>query len=535
ISTRAGPGWVERVVAVARAAYDDDQTIEEAVAHVGFKGIPGLVRTHRAAWAQRWRDADVVIGGDIASQRAMRFALHHLIAAADPESDAASIGARGLTGPGYNGHVFWDTDVFMVPFFIYSHPPTARSLLAYRYRTLPAARRKAAGCGYRGALYPWESADTGEDVTPEYVWLDGIKLPVVTALEQHHISADVAWTTWQYWRATGDEAFLFEMGAEMILETARFWASRASKGSDGRYHIDRAMGPDEYHESVRDNAFTNVLARWNLKRGLELADLVGRIDLGAWNELRGRLTLSDEELEHWRLVVEGLVDGFDPQTLLYEQFSGFFGLEDVRAADLAPRPFSGERVLGVSRLRRCQVIKQADVLMLAHMLPEVVPAEVAAANYRFYEPRTSHGSSLSPAIHAGVAARIGDLKEAVDLFRMAGGIDLDDRMGNSHQGLHLATMGGLWQAAVLGFGGLRPDGEAVRIDPRLPPSWDRLAFPVRWRESRLEVETDGEAVQVSVEGRACVALGDGTPRWLRDGRYRGRMTAAGWSDLNQIT
>ncbi len=536
ISTRTGPGWVERVAAVARAAYDDGGAVEEALAHADSEGIAGLFGRHRATWEQRWRDADVVIEGDDAAQRAMRFALYHLISAADPESDAASIGARGLTGRGYNGHVFWDTEVFMVPFFIYTHPPTARALLAYRYRTLPAAQKKAADYGYRGALYAWESADTGEDVTPDHVRLkDGIRIPVITAQEEHHISADIAWATWQYWRATGDEAFLAEMGAEIILETARFWASRARKDGDGRYHIDGVMGPDEYHESTCDNVFTNKLARWNLERGLELVDLVARIDSDARDELWSRLNLSNEELARWRQVAKGMVDGFDPETLLYEQFSGFFQMEEVLATDLAPRPFPGEQILGIDRLRQSQVIKQADVIMLAHMLPELMPANVVDANYRFYEPRTSHGSSLSPAIYAGVAARIGDLEEALDRFHMAVSIDLGDRMDNSSEGVHLATTGGLWQAAVLGFGGLRPEGEAVRIDPRIPASWDRLAFALRWRGARLEIEADGKAVEIGVEGRACVGLGLGPSRWLEDVRYAARRTTAGWSDLSQTT
>lgn len=537
ISTSAKAAAVHRLVAVARAAGDGSAgpESEEALARAGAAGIPELQARHCSAWRDRWRDADVVIGGDLDMQRAMRFALYHLISAGDPESDVASIGARGLTGPGYRGHVFWDTDVFMVPFFVYTHPPTARALLAYRYRTLPAARDKASALGLSGALYAWESADTGQEVTPfSAVLPDGSRMPILTGMQEHHISADVAWAVWQYWRATGDDGFLLEMGAEIVLETARFWSSRSREDPDGRYHIDSVIGPDEYHESVRDNAFTNALARWNLERGLELVNVLTAMNGDAWARLSARLDLGAAELEQWRVVAEGLVDGFDQNSLLYEQFSGFFELEDLKAAALAPRPYAGELVLGLARLRRSQIVKQPDVLMLAHMLPELVSTEVAAANYRYYEPRTSHGSSLSPAIHCAVAARVGALDEARDYFRMAAMIDLESPMWSASQGLHLATMGGLWQAAVMGFGGLRATEEGLRLDPRVPPSWERLAFPVRWRGARLEVEADPDTANVRLEGRARVGIGESTPRSLGPGRYISRRDTDGWSPLQEV-
>jgi trehalose/maltose hydrolase-like predicted phosphorylase len=532
VLTEAREGRVDRIVAVDRGG--DQKDLIQVVNSARGRGTVALMEEHCRAWAKRWRDSDIVLGGDIATQRAMRFALYHLISSGDPESDLASIGARGLTGPGYRGHVFWDTEVFVLPFFIYTDPPTARALLAYRYRRLPAARKKAAEYGYRGALYPWESADTGEDVTPPYVTLkDGTRVPVLTALQQHHISADVAWATYQYWRATRDDEFLKEMGAEILVETARFWASRATRDPDGRYHIYGIMGPDEYHDNISDNAFTNVLARWNLERAVEVLEVLHDLDAEASRQLAERLKLRKSELRQWRAVAQGLFDGFDPDTLLYEQFAGFFDLENLRAVDVAPRPFSGELEVGMRRLPVCQVIKQSDVLMLAHMLPEVVSSEVARANYRYYEPRTSHGSSLSPAIHASVAARTNNLEDALDYFRMAGNLDLGGRVGNSAQGVHLATMGGLWQAAVMGFGGLRATNEGLHLDPRLPSAWERLIFPIQWRGARLEVEADPESLSLSMDARARVALGEQPLRWLGSGHYRARREGDGWGPLQK--
>jgi kojibiose phosphorylase len=432
--------------------------------------------------------------------------------------------------------VFWDTEVFVLPFHIWTHPETARALLAYRHRTLPAARAKAAAFGYEGALYAWESADTGEETTPRCVLMsDGTPIDVLTGVQEHHISGDVAWATWRYWQVTGDDAFLVEMGAEMILEAARFWASRAQAGTDGRYHIREVIGPDEYHEGVDDNAFTNVLAGWNLRTAAQVWEVLAELDGPARGALGARLRLDEAEVARWAGVGAGLVDGFDPETLLYEQFTGFFGYEDVRAADHGTRPFPGDTVLGVERVRHSQMVKQADVVMLAHVLPELVPVEVAAANYGYYEPRTSHGSSLSPAVHAAVAARIGRFDDADAYFRMAAGMDLDRRVGDASKGLHVATMGGLWQAAVLGFGGVAPDGPALRLDPRLPPSWDGLRFSLRWRGTPVHVALTADEVRIDLGGPTVLAVGRGAPSTYGAGQLTARRQGDGWAVPEPVT
>jgi kojibiose phosphorylase len=418
--------------------------------------------------------------------------------------------------------VFWDTEIFLLPFFIWTHPQTARALLAYRHRTLPAARAKAARLGYEGALYAWESADTGEETTPEFVWLpDGTRLTILTGVQEHHIAADVAWAVCQYWQVTGDDGFVEEMGAEIVVETARFWASRTTVGADGRHHICDVIGPDEYHEGIDDNAYTNVMARWNLRAAAAVCD--------RFPDAASQLGVTPAERGRWEAVAAGLVDMLDAGAGLYEQFDGFFDLENIRSVDLAPRPFTGEMVVGVERLRRTQVVKQADVLMLGVLLPDEVDPEVQAVNYRYYEPRTSHGSSLSPAMHALVAARVGDLDDALGYFHLAGGVDLDNRMGNAADGVHIATMGGLWQAAVFGFGGVRADGDAVRIDPRLPPGWAALTFPVRWRGTRISVEVRADVVALELDGPALVAMGAGPPAGLDVGRFSAHRGAGGWA------
>ena len=537
VATEEHAGTLERIVTFARAASggDYDSAPEEHLRWARSQGLPELQRRHEDAWRERWRASDVVVEGDRQAQTALRFALYHLISSADPDYDLASIGARGLTGPGYDGHVFWDTDVFMLPFFLHTHPQVARRLLGYRHRTLPAARARARSLGYRGALYAWESADTGEDCTPELVVaLDGSIVPVLTGLEEHHISADVAWAAWRYWEATQDFDFLRDMGAEIVLDTARFWASRTRRGRNGAHHIGPVIGPDEYHEGVRDNAYTNLLARWNLERGVELAALLSRADPECWRSLSRRLRLQTAELTRWHAVARTLVHRVDPATLVLEQMEGYFQLENILAVDLAPRPFAGDVVLGKERLRQSQVIKQADVVMLTHLLPELFTQESTLANYRYYEPRTSHGSSLSPAVHAVVAARLGLSGEALAYFRMAASVDLDDRMGNAAQGIHMAAAGGLWQAAVFGFGGVRPELDTLRIDPRLPDDWTRLSFPFTWRGQVIRVDSRRSELEFELGSNLKVAVGLGAGRLLAAGRYRSLSREGAWSPPERI-
>jgi trehalose/maltose hydrolase-like predicted phosphorylase len=216
--------------------------------------------------------ADIEVTGDDELQRRARFALYHLIGCANPDDRRTAPGARSLTGERYKGHVFWDNEMFVVPFLVYTDPPTARAVLGYRYHTLPAARENARSRGWRGAAYAWESADSGEDVTPAYYFTaSGERKDTRTGEQEHHLNADVGFAVWQYWQATGDEDYLLAEGAEILFELARFWVSRAECGSDGRWHVHAVIGPDEYHEGVDDNAYTNQLAGWLLDRAGELA------------------------------------------------------------------------------------------------------------------------------------------------------------------------------------------------------------------------------------------------------------------------
>jgi trehalose/maltose hydrolase-like predicted phosphorylase len=503
----------DRIVAVTRNGAGQGALVAAArreLAAAQQQGWQALLADHEGAWAERWTKSDVEIAGDPAAQRAIRFALYHLNSAANPDDDSVSIGARALTGDDYLGHVFWDTEIFLLPFYIFTWPEAARALLTYRFHTLDAARAKAAAMGWRGALYAWESTDTGVETAPsQLVGPDRRVVDILTGVREQHISADVAYAVWQYWTATGDEAFLLETGAEIILETGRFWASRAQLEPDGRRHIRGVIGPDEYHEDVDDNAFTNVMARWNIARALEVAALLRGHWPERWVGLCGALELDAAELIQWQAVVDTMATGLDSRTGLFEQFEGYFALEEINLATYSGRSVPMDVVLGRERIARSQVIKQADVVALLALLPEVFAAQSGADNYRFYEPRCGQGSSLSRALHGLVAARLGQSQAALSFFNQGAAIDLADTHVAIAGGVHIAAQGGLWMMAVFGFAGLSiRDGE-LAIDPQLPEAWESLRFPVQWRGRRLRISIQRVGSRLEVE------LDAGAPMTLR--------------------
>ncbi len=473
-------------------ATDRLQEVEEA-------GYERLLTEHRAAWAARWEEADVRIDGDDELQVAVRFALFHLMASVGEGSEVA-VGARGLSGAAYSGHVFWDACAFVLPFLAATHPESARAMLEYRIHRLPAARAAARAAGRRGARFPWESAASGDDVTPGSAFSrSGERLPVLTGALEEHIVADVAWGVGCYAGWSGDAEFLAGAGGGLVVDTARYWASRIERDAGGAAHIRDVMGPDEYHPHVDDNAFTNVMARWNL-----------RFAAGLPHGVPGEVT--DAERDEWLAIADSLVDGYDPASGLYEQFAGFDELEPLVIAELAPRrPIAADLLLGRARVESAQVIKQADVLMLHHLVPDEVKPGSLGANLDFYEPRTAHASSLSPGIHAALLARAGRHEAACEELRLTGRIDLDDMSETTAGGVHLAAMGSVWQAIALGFVGLRPAGETLRIEPRLPPQWRGLGMRLRFRGTRLRLEIGPGGVEVIPEAPLSVRLGEGEP------------------------
>lgn len=460
---------------------------------VAGRGFEQLLAEHRVMWASRWADCDIVIEGDDVLQQAVRFALFHLHGAAADTGEAA-VGARGLTGTAYGGHVFWDAEIFVLPFLAATRPAAARAMLEYRARRLPAARAAARAAGHEGARFPWESARSGRDVTPRSARdRGGRAVPIRTGQLEDHTVADVAWAAAMYIDWTGDEAFARGPGRELLMETARYWASRIRTEHDGSAHILGVIGPDEYHEPVDDNAFTNVMARWNLRRA---ASVIGEdADPG--------------ERRRWLDLADALVDGYDADSGVYEQFAGFHQLEPLVIEDVAPRrPVAADLLLGRERVQGAQVVKQADVLMAHHLVPDEMVAGSLEPNLRFYEPRTAHGSSLSPGIHAALFARARDDRHALDALRIAARIDLDDLSATTAGGLHFAALGSVWQALVYGFAGMRPGTDGVlSLDPRLPADWSSFEVNVRFRGHRVRLRTERGVAIVRSDGPVRVRAG----------------------------
>ncbi|MGA2321110.1 MAG: glycosyl hydrolase family 65 protein [Solirubrobacteraceae bacterium] len=510
VAGRGKEAALERIAAYTTTAVEDSSRPALRRARKAREaGRERLLNDHRRAWAERWEGADVRIDGDPVLQLAVRVALFHLIACAGDQGEAA-VGARGLSGRGYRGHVFWDSDVFVLPFLAATHPAGARAILEYRVRRLPAAQAAARAAGHAGARFAWESAASGKDVTPRAARnRAGLSVAIYTGQREEHIVADVAWATGCYIDWTGDRAFREGSGRQLLVETARYWVSRVEYDSDGRAHIRGVIGPDEYHELVDDNAYTNVMARWNLRRAFaETTDVeVDRAERAAWLEL-----------------ADALIDGYQPQSGVYEQFAGFFELEPLIISEVAPqRPIAADLLLSPERVRQAQVVKQADVLMLHHLVPEEVATGSLAANLAFYEPRTAHASSLSPGVHAALFARAGRLVEAREALDLAARIDLDDVSGSTAAGMHIASMGSVWQALALGFAGARPRGDVLELDPRLAAGWDLLELRLRFRAAQLRVRVDADVIEVtsdrptllSVAGSDPVSVGPRAHRWER--------------------
>jgi len=458
-----------------------------ALEHARAHRAETLLAEHEAAWAARWADAEVAILGDPELELAVRFGLFHLMASA-ADQDEVAVGARGLTGPAYAGHVFWDADVFVLPFLAATHPPASRAMLEYRLRRLPAARERARASGHAGCRLPWESAVDGSEVTPtSTVALDGTELPVRTGELEEHIVADVAWAAWHHHLWSGDRWVTRGPGRALLLETARYWASRLEQDADGTAHLRGVIGPDEYHEDVDDNAYTNVMVRWHLTRAAEL------------------LAPDDDEAERWRDLASRLVDGYDPRRGCHEQFAGYFDLEPLQAAAVGTPPMAADVLLGRERVAGSQLIKQADVLLLHHLVPGAVPPGSLPHDLDVYLPRTAHGSSLSPAVHASLLARQRRPEEAAALLRLAALIDLDDVTDTTAGGLHLAAMGGVWQALAFGFLGVRPHPLGLALDPRpLPRAWDALELTVRFHDQRVRLRLGHDHLEVA--GAAGVAV-----------------------------
>ena len=440
---------------------------------------------HLAKWHKIWDTSYIEIDGDKAAERALNYSIYHLNCIAPRHSESMSIAARGLSGQVYKGAVFWDTEMFMLDYYLYTEPKIARTLVKYRIDTLDGAKKKAAAYGWDGAFYAWESQEGGYDACSDYNVVDVFtKRPMRTFFKdkQVHISAAVVYALDKYVRITGDTSVLDEGGYDVLRECARFYRSLLLKKVDSEaYEIHDVIGPDEYHERVNNNAYTNAMARFVFRaaakylNGREYADLAEKIYIPQANQ-------------------DGVI----------EQFDGYFALEDcsideVRGRLLDPKEYWGG-AYGVAS--HTQVIKQADVVAMLAMLPEEFSDETKRANLKFYEPRTEHGSSLSACMYSLLSCKTGDAEFAYPFFLKSAEADLHAG-GKEWAGLiyiggtHPASEGGAWMVAVFGFAGLEiKDGEIV-CNPHLPKTWKSIKFKISYKGSVYKIEINGSEWSVA--------------------------------------
>lgn len=478
------------------------ETIRREALSFERDGFDAELKCHCAVYDSMWQEANVQIEGDFELDRAIRFNIFHLMSTGNEQDDRVNVGAKLLSGEEYGGHAFWDTELFMLPFFAHIFPKTARNLENYRYHLLDAARGNASKNGYRGAQYPWESADDGTEQCPDWtIEPDGSCYRCYVAVYEHHVTAAVAYGIYNYVKITGDEDFLLTEGAEILTETARFWASRCRFVPEkDRYEILKVTGPDEWHEPVNNNLYTNYLAKWNLRYVLALAEKMKKEHQEQYASLVERTGLTGEEIQLWQQVQEKMYLPRKEGTNLLEQFEGYFDLEEVliEQYDKNDWPIRPERLNHVNK-SQTQIIKQADVVMLLHLMSEEFDEDTMKENYSFYEKRTLHGSSLSPSVYSVMGLKVGDSSKAYRYLRRAAMIDLLDLQKNTREGIHAANTGGVWQTVVFGFAGVSVEEDGVlHIRPNMPEEWTGITFRIHYKGTWLEISADQQnQVQVT--------------------------------------
>ena len=480
-----------------------------AVKQANAAGYDACVVRHNAEWTKKWELCDVKVEGDDEVQQALRYSIFQLLIVAPVNGSANSIPARALSGQVYKGAIFWDTEMFMFPFFLHTYPEKAVELLRYRIKTLAGARRKAQteGVGFRGAFYAWESQETGDEACTYFNIGDpvtGRDLRTYFRDKQVHISGDIAIAMWEYFKLTGDDSLLLEGGAEVILECARFYFSYAYfKPEKNRYEILDVTGPDEYHERVNNNAFTSMVARVTFEIANATVDYLKRKHPSALKTLVKKIRIADELPQFLDAAQRLYVPQPDGKTGVIEQFDDYFRLEDATVEAVKARKIHPHEYLGGGQgvAVQTRVIKQADVVMMLNLFKDRFATPVKKANWEYYEPRTEHGSSLSACAYAMVAAGFGNLDFAYKYFLKTAKVDLEAKykvyvgtifMGGSHP----AANGGAWMTAVFGFGGVQAGESQVAINPRLYKNWRSLQFNLVHRGDRFEIKISHNSVEI---------------------------------------
>lgn len=499
------------------------QSSLEAIRSLKTNGYEQFFRKSVESWKQYWNEVSILIDSkDEYDQLAIRFAQYHLKVMTPAHDARMGIGAKGLSGEGYKGHSFWDTELFILPYYYTTLPEVAKSLLIYRYHGLKGARAKAKEYGYEGAMYPWEAAwiDDGE-VTPIWGGIDivsGEATKIWSGFIEQHITSDIVYAIWSYYRMTGDREFMECYGYEIIFETAIFWSSRFEwNKNEKRYEIRNVIGPDEYKEHIDNNAFTNYMAKFNIDLALTYYDSMAREKPVLLKKLEGitgfgsRVDQITERVAKLYLPVPN-EDGVLPQDDTYLSKE----VIDLRAYKAQENVGSLFLDYNLEQVNEIQISKQADVMILFYLLESIFSKTIKIANWNYYEPKTLHDSSLSLSTHSIIASDIHDYERAYQLYRQATAIDLGPNMKTSDHGIHAASLGGIWQCVVNGFAGIRLVENHLRIEPNLPKNWRSLQVPVVFKGVKTVVRVLEDKLELQIEdGKSIVVEHNGEIQELR--------------------
>ena len=469
------------------------RTLDRVLEH----GVEPEFAAQRQWLGKFWERSDVIVHGQPALQQAIRWNLFQ-VAQAAARAEQSGVPAKGVTGTGYSGHYFWDTEIFVLPFLTYTSPQMARSELRFRYNMLGAARRRAEELAQSGALFPWRTVN-GEEASAYYA----------AGTAQYHIDADIAYALCKYVTASGDQDFMNKEGVDILVETARLWADLGFWRENGTghrsFHIHGVTGPDEYTTVVNDNLFTNVMARFNLAKAAELLRQLKRELPRAYQRVVERLELADSEIDEWAACAESLSIPYDKVTGINPQDAHFLDREiwDLKNTPAEKRPLMLHYHPLV--IYRFQVLKQADVVLAMFLQGDHFSNEQKRNNFEYYDPITTGDSTLSGIVQSIIAAEVGYRDLALRYFYNAAFVDLADLHGNTSDGVHVASTAGVWDMLAFGFGGMRDYNGVVTFDPRLPESWAGLTFPVTLRGTRVKVDVTSSAIVFTVvDGESAV-------------------------------
>lgn len=472
---------------------------ETLLQSVADKGFEKLITEQAAGWAKIWQDSDIQIEGDVAAQQAIRFNIFQLYQTYTGEDDRLNIGPKGFTGEKYGGVTYWDTEAYCIPFYMATtKPEIARNLLIYRYKHLQKAIENAAKLGFKdgAALYPMVTIN-GEECHNEWE----------ITFEEIHRNGAIAFAIYNYVRYTGDVSYLQEYGLEVLLGIARFWAQRVNwSEAKQQYVMLGVTGPNEYENNVNNNWYTNRIAVWCLQYTSEVIDLLTSTNPDRLQHVFQTTSFATAEKEKWQHIVANMYYPEDAERGIYLQQDGFLDKELIPVSELpvSERPLNQK--WSWDRILRSCYIKQADVLQGLYFLEDQYDLDTIRRNYDFYEPMTVHESSLSPCVHAIIAAKLGKEDKAYEFYLRTSRLDLDDYNNDTEDGLHITSMAGTWMTIVEGFAGMRIRDGKVHFQPILPTQWDSYSFRITFRGADLQVKVDHEGVHVNNSGNQDVQV-----------------------------